>query len=343
MTLEDLGVNIRPAAEGASVIVDTVSGILSEPVETAVRAAGQKLGYTPIPVFTYLANVMRVGEKQVPYSLITATDLEHVVDRTSHVPQHVGRPHVGRPHPPDSIILNEWTAAKLQAKPGDQVEIEYYLWDAGAGLDDASPDVQGRRHRADRGPRRRPATCARISRHHRSREPRRVGSAVPGRPVTRPSARTSEYWDDYRTTPKAFIGYERGRDLWRTRYGGATSMRFAVPAGCRDSSGRRPTAAPSLRRDRCGRQRSASPRFRFGGRRSRPQPARRTSASTSPTSASSSSSRRCCSPSCSSGLASNSGCGRSASCARPASRSRSCAAAPAGGAVALASSAARSA
>ena len=33
------------------------------------------------------------------------------------------------------------------------------------------------------------------------------------------------YWEKYRTTPKAFISYERGRDLWRSRYGGLTSLR----------------------------------------------------------------------------------------------------------------------
>ncbi len=40
------------------------------------------------------------------------------------------------------------------------------------------------------------------------------------------------YWDDYRTTPKAFIAYERGRELWRSRYGALTSLRFPLdPAG----------------------------------------------------------------------------------------------------------------
>ena len=78
LTLEDLGVKVRAAADGGTVIVDAASGILSEPLETAVRAAGEKLGYTPVPVFTYLANVIRAGDKEVPYSLITATDLQHV-------------------------------------------------------------------------------------------------------------------------------------------------------------------------------------------------------------------------------------------------------------------------
>ena len=39
------------------------------------------------------------------------------------------------------------------------------------------------------------------------------------------------YWDDYRATPKAFISYERGRDLWRSRYGALTSIRFPASDG----------------------------------------------------------------------------------------------------------------
>ena len=36
------------------------------------------------------------------------------------------------------------------------------------------------------------------------------------------------YWDDYRATPKAFISYERGRDLWKSRYGALTSIRVPM-------------------------------------------------------------------------------------------------------------------
>ena len=32
------------------------------------------------------------------------------------------------------------------------------------------------------------------------------------------------YWKEYRTTPKAFLFYERARDLWATRYGTLTGL-----------------------------------------------------------------------------------------------------------------------
>ena len=39
------------------------------------------------------------------------------------------------------------------------------------------------------------------------------------------------YWKEYRTTPKAFIDFNRGQELWKTRFGASTSVRFAVPDG----------------------------------------------------------------------------------------------------------------
>jgi len=226
LTLEDLGVKVRPAADGATVIVDAASGILSEPLETAIRAAGQKLGFAPVPVFTYLANVLRKGDREVPYSLIAATDLAHVARRTSHVA-------------PESIILNDWTARELNAVDADEVEVEYYLWDANAGL-----TTQRAKFRVGGVV---PIAGFAADRQLAPEYPGISGADSladwdPPFPIDLSKVRPvdEKYWDDYRATPKAFIAYERGRDLWRTRYGAATSLRFVVPSGAKvdDASAR---------------------------------------------------------------------------------------------------------
>lgn len=36
-----------------------------------------------------------------------------------------------------------------------------------------------------------------------------------------------EYWDNYRTTPKAFVALETGQELWGSRFGEVTSFRFS--------------------------------------------------------------------------------------------------------------------
>ena len=40
-----------------------------------------------------------------------------------------------------------------------------------------------------------------------------------------------EYWEKYRTTPKAFVSLETGQPLWQTRYGSMTSIRVRPQAG----------------------------------------------------------------------------------------------------------------
>jgi len=40
-----------------------------------------------------------------------------------------------------------------------------------------------------------------------------------------------DYWDKYRTTPKAFVPLEVGQSLWRSRYGDRTSVRVTPKAG----------------------------------------------------------------------------------------------------------------
>ena len=78
----------------SQVIVDTTSGILSPALEANIRDAGKKLALTELPVFTYLANTMRVGDRSVPYSLVAATDLAR---RTSHVRRRTSARQHARP------------------------------------------------------------------------------------------------------------------------------------------------------------------------------------------------------------------------------------------------------
>jgi len=239
LKLDDLGINVKPSADGSQVIVDTTSGILSPVLEGNIRDAGRKLALTELPVFTYLANSMRVGDRRVPYSLVAATDL-NVLRATS----DVRRATVDVPRASDvrrataavpratadlaPIVLNDWTARELNAKPGDPLEIEYYLWDANAGLttQTASFQVEGIV----------PIEGLAADRQMAPEYPGITGAESladwdPPFPLDLSKVRDQDekYWDDHGATPKAYIAYEKGRELWQTRYGGATSLRFAVP------------------------------------------------------------------------------------------------------------------
>lgn len=231
LTLEDLGINLRLSADGRQLIVDAASGILSGPVEASIRDAGRTLALTELPVFTYLANSMRVGDRQVPYSLVAAIDIRalEVVSRNGTSSPEPRTPD-SAPRIPSPIVLNDWTARELNAKVGDALEIEYYLWDANAGL--TTQTAAFAVHAIV------PIAGLAADRQLAPEYPGITGAESladwdPPFPLdlSRIRDQDEKYWDDYRATPKAFIPYERGRDLWQTRYGGATSLRFAVPAG----------------------------------------------------------------------------------------------------------------
>jgi putative ABC transport system permease protein len=226
--LEDLGVRVDVLEQSGTLVVETTSGILNEATEAAARAAGQKLGLEPIPVFTYLANSIRKGNRVVPYSLITATDVR-ILPASDKAQLDKSSPDSRTPSA-DGIILNSWTARELDAVPGDRIEVEYFFWDPAGGLltrtavftVDGIIPIEG--FAADR----------RLAPEY----PGITGSASltewdPPFPLdlSRVRPQDERYWNQYRTTPKAFIPYERGRALWRSRYGALTSLRFGIPVG----------------------------------------------------------------------------------------------------------------
>src|SRR5205823_3362853 len=47
----------------------------------------------------------------------------------------------------------------------------------------------------------------------------------------RVTAQDEAYWNQYRTTPKAYVTLAAGRKLWASRFGQSTSVRLAPPAG----------------------------------------------------------------------------------------------------------------
>ena len=218
-TLEDLSATVAVSAAPA-VVVESGAGIVSESLFAAANQAGRAAGLDSVPVFTYLANTIRKGDRQIPYSLVTATNLEQVGAGPS--------PSTGAES--DAIVLNDWAARELQAVPGDEISLDYFLWDAAAGLTTHSATFRLKRtvpiegFAADRrlAPEYPGITAANS-----------LADWDPPFPVDLSRVRPQDeaYWKEFRTTPKAFIDYQRGRDLWKTRYGAATSIRFAVPPG----------------------------------------------------------------------------------------------------------------
>jgi putative ABC transport system permease protein len=199
-TLEDLGIQLR-ALDPETVILDSRSGVLDDAIAKATFDLSATANIPTEGLLTYLANNMKVGSREIPYSLVTAMKL------------------------PDAsgIALNEWAARELQARPGDKLTMDYWLWEEPGQLSTRTTEFQV-------------TEILPLSRGDRQMAPEYPGISDatsiaewdPPFPLDLRKIRPADedYWNKYTTTPKAFISLEAGQKLWRSRYGALTSIRL---------------------------------------------------------------------------------------------------------------------
>jgi hypothetical protein len=205
VTLEDLGVKIRNSA------VETDSAIVSDYLAARVMATAQSLGLRAEPVLTYLANSIRANGRNIPYSVVTALAVPPA------------------PTAADGITLNQWAAHDLNAKPGDTISLDYYVWRSDGQLHTDSAQfrltqivpIAGAAADRDYAP-----EYPGISESNSLRD------WDPPFPLDLHRVRRADeqYWKQYRTTPKAFIALGRGQQLWGSRFGKLTSIRISPPS-----------------------------------------------------------------------------------------------------------------
>ncbi len=213
-TLEDLGLKLR-VINDQSISVESAGKIINEHVATAVAQAAQSLSLRTVPVLSYLANSINDGDRSTPYSLVTALDDETFAK--------LAKPTAAATkHPP--IILNDWTARDLNAKPGDTVSLEYYFWHENGRLETKRADfeltavVPITGFAADR---------ELVPEYPGITESENLSDWDPPFPIDldRVRKQDEDYWHQYRATPKAFIPLREGQNLWGTRFGKLTSIR----------------------------------------------------------------------------------------------------------------------
>jgi putative ABC transport system permease protein len=217
--LADVGLRIRVLEAQNVIAVESEGALIDAPREEAAMAAARELTLAATPVMTYLVNSIRTASRAVPYSLVTATEL------TAFVPD-LKSDDSGLP----PIVLNEWTARDLAAKPGDRVALDYFVWEDPGRLATrtsafrvaAVVPIAGAAGDRDFAPLYPGITDSEALRDWDPPFPIDLGRI---RPID------EDYWRQYRTTPKAFVPEEFGRALWSSRYGSLTSIRFAPPQG----------------------------------------------------------------------------------------------------------------
>ncbi len=202
---EDTGLSLRliPATGGYEIISDRIFLDQSQVDEIS------RLPLSSFPGITYLANSIVNGSRSTPYSFISALD----PSLYSGIPEGKG------------ILVNEWLADDLDAKEGDTLTVTWY-----------SPDPKNRlmEEKMD-------FIVSKVVRMQGIWSDSLLMPEFPGIAGSESCTdwdagveidmdlirkKDEDYWNIYGGTPKAFISYENGKELWAGNFGPATLIRF---------------------------------------------------------------------------------------------------------------------
>jgi ABC-type lipoprotein release transport system permease subunit len=249
-TLADLGIKVRTLDAPHALSVETESAVVGDALRVQADAAAKESGFGTSAIYSYLANSIRAGGREVPYSLVTAIDEESFSGLGRGAGQLSPSPVSASPGEESesrsaSILLNDWAARDLGARVGDAVLLDYYVWRDEGRLETKTAEFR----------------LAGIVPMHGLAADRELTPEYPGISGTeslsdwdppfpldlaRVRPQDEDYWKEFRTTPKAFIPLARGQELWQTRYGKLTSLRLH-PASDASLDGARVSFEKSLR------------------------------------------------------------------------------------------------
>ena len=232
--LEDLGIRLRLLEKKNCFLLESERAVVDDALSELAQKTAARLGMRTLPLLTYLANTIRLGKRYIPYSLVTAIRLQDL-GALNHKDTKTTR------HPSRAPIwLSDWAAGDLGAQPGDTLSMEYYLWKTEGDLvtESAEFEVAGVI----------PLTTDPdlTPPYPGITDSDNLTDWDPPFPIDLQliGPRDEEYWDQYRTTPKAFIPLKRGQELWTSRFGKLTSLRIFPPG---DGTQDLPSALESFR------------------------------------------------------------------------------------------------
>jgi len=223
-TLEDLGLKLRVLEQQQAIALESDSNIISDTVAQAAQSSASATSLKPVPVLSYLANSINKGDRAVPYSLVTGLDNESF-ERVDRAGRSVTDQYTGRP----CLVINDWTARELDAGLEDIITLEYYVWQEGGRLETKKAEfavcgitpIDGLAADRDLVPSYPGITAS-----------ENISDWDPPFPVdlNRVRKQDEDYWHQYRTTPKVFVPLTEAQQLWGTRFGKLTSIRFQSSA-----------------------------------------------------------------------------------------------------------------
>lgn len=224
-TLEDYGIGLRALRQQHSLSLERTSTLVDDALEEKSTSVARSLSMRAAPVLSYLANSIAANGRSIPYSLVTAVDNQTYEELRRQDSTVANIPNDGVANP---IILNEWAARDLGVRRGDPVTLEYYIWQTDGRLETRSAQFNLSAIIPMTGP---AADRDLVPDYPGISESPSLADWDPPFPVdlNRIRKQDEDYWDQYRTTPKAFIPLARGQELWQSRFGKLTSIRISSP------------------------------------------------------------------------------------------------------------------
>jgi ABC-type antimicrobial peptide transport system permease subunit len=223
--LEDYGLKLTSETAGGKSLFQLASSqlVISETQYEGLRKARPQAHWQEVT--SYLANTIELGDAKVPYSLVTGVD------------SRIGLGPLLRDGQPlsiadDQVVLNDWLAERLGAGVGDTITFTYYEPESTHGelVAQRSPPLK---------------VVAIVPLADAAGEPTAAADPklvpelagvtdeasindwdVPFE-LTEPIDREDEeYWDNHRTTPKAFISAHLAQQLFASRWGRVSLLRI---------------------------------------------------------------------------------------------------------------------
>ena len=190
---------------------------IDSPVANGLRSLTTNTG-----ILTYFVNELRTRDKSTPYSMVTGGE----------------SPLVPSEMRDDEIMVNRWLADDLQAKPGDMIQLRYFVLPSSGTSQAVKGEQQssGRLEERTNSFRVRDVVPMQGAYADRSLMPDFPGLAKAestenwdaGFPIQMSKIRPKDekYWKDFRGTPKAFVTLAAAQGMWSNRFGAFTAIRF---------------------------------------------------------------------------------------------------------------------
>ena len=207
MTLEDYGLSVVDVPLARSSEIRSERVFIDEAIAAAIRSSIPEAQ----PVITYLANTLRVEEKDTPYSMVTAVNSEAAL-------------FLGEDLQFGEASITSWLAEDLGAEEGDSLDLSYYVVDEANELVEETTTY----------------TVKSVLPHEGLVADQLWMPDFPGVADAEDSAdwdagmpldldrirdKDEDYWDEYKGAPKAFIALETGEREWANRWGVYTALR----------------------------------------------------------------------------------------------------------------------